>query len=40
MIEVLDNGVVILEHDSTYVRESVSSDVRDQVILRVVEDEQ
>ena len=40
VIEVLDNGVVILEHDSTYVRESVSSDVRDQVILRVVEEEQ
>jgi len=29
----------MLEHDLTYVREAVPPDMRDQVILRVVEDE-
>jgi hypothetical protein len=39
VVEVWDDGLLILEHDLTYVRESVPPDVRDQVILRVVEDE-
>jgi hypothetical protein len=36
---VWEEGLLILEHDLTYVRESVAPDVRDQVILRVLEDE-
>ena len=39
VVEVWDDGLLILEHDLTYVRESVPPDVRDQVILRVVGDE-
>jgi hypothetical protein len=39
VIEVWKEGLLILEHDLTYVRESVPPDMRDQVILRVVEDE-
>ncbi len=39
VVEVWEEGLLILEHDLTYVRESVPPDVRDQVILRVVEDE-
>lgn len=35
--EVWDDGMVILEHDQTYVRESVPPDMRDQVILRVLD---
>ena len=38
-VEVWEEGLLILEHDLTYVRESVAPDVRDQVILRVLEDE-
>lgn len=37
VVEVWDDGLLILEHDQTYVRESISPGVRDQVILRVVE---
>lgn len=37
VVEVWDDGLLILEHDQTYVRESISRGVRDQVILRVVE---
>ncbi len=40
VVEVWEEGLLILEHDSTYVRESVPLGMRDQVILRVVEDEQ
>ena len=39
VIEVWEEGLLILEHDLTYIRESVPPDLRDQVILRVVEDE-
>jgi len=39
VVEVWEEGLLILEHDLTYVRESVPPEVRDQVILRVVEDE-
>ena len=39
VIEVWEEGLLILEHDLTYVRESVPPDMRDQVILRVLEDE-
>ena len=35
--EVLDEGVVVLEHEETYIREIVGPEVRDEVILRVVE---
>jgi hypothetical protein len=35
--EVLDEGVLVIEHEGTYIREIVGPDVRDQVILRVVE---
>jgi hypothetical protein len=37
VVEVWDDGLIILEHDGTYVRESISPGMRDQVILRVVE---
>ena len=36
VVEVWEEGLLILEHDLTYVRESVPPEVRDQVILRVV----
>jgi len=39
VVEVWEEGLLILEHDLTYIRESVAPDVRDQVILRVLEDE-
>lgn len=39
VVEVWPEGLLILEHDLTYVRESVPPDMRDRVILRVVEDE-
>ena len=39
VVEVWDEGLLILEHDLTYIRESVPPDMRDQIILRVVEDE-
>jgi len=39
VVEVWNDGLLILEHDLTYIRESVARDVRDQVILRVLEDE-
>ena len=35
--EVLDGGVLTLEHEETFIREWVSLDARDQVILHVVE---
>lgn len=34
--EVLDDGVVVLEYEDTYIREFVGPDDRDRVILRVV----
>lgn len=34
--EVLDEGVLVLEHEGTYIREIVGPDARDTVILRVV----
>ncbi len=37
VVEVWDDGLLILEHDQTYIRESISPGVRDQGILRVVE---
>lgn len=39
VVEVRDDGLLILEHDQTYVREVVLPGMRDQVILRVVEPE-
>jgi hypothetical protein len=36
VVEVWDDGMLILEHDSTYVRESIAAGMRDQIILRVV----
>jgi hypothetical protein len=36
VVEVWDDGLLIIEHDSTYVRESIAAGLRDQVILRVV----
>ena len=39
VVEVLEEGVVILVHDRSYIRESVPSDARDKVILRVMEPE-
>ena len=39
VVEVWDDGLLILEHDLTYIRESVPPTMRDQVILRVVENE-
>jgi len=39
VVEVWEEGLLILEHDLTYVRESVPPDMRDQVILRVLEPE-
>ena len=39
VIEVWDDGLLILEHDRTYVRESILPGMRDQVILRTVEPE-
>jgi len=35
--EVLEDGVLVLEHESTYIREVVSADARDQVILHIVD---
>jgi hypothetical protein len=37
VIEVWDDGLVILEHEATYVRETVPFAAREKVILRVVE---
>lgn len=37
VVEVWEDGMVILEHDTTYIRESVPQDLRSQVILRVLE---
>lgn len=39
VVEVWADGLVILVHDRTYIRESVPPDARDQVILRVMEPE-
>lgn len=39
VVEVLDEGVLILEHESTYLREVVPVDARDRVVLRVVDRE-
>jgi hypothetical protein len=39
VVEVLEEGIVILVHDRSYIRESVPPDARDQVILRVMEPE-
>lgn len=39
VVEVWEEGLLMLEHDLTYIREAVPPDMRDQVILRVVEDE-
>ena len=40
VVEVWPEGLVMLEHEKTYVREAVPPDQRDKVILRVVETEQ
>ena len=37
VVEVRDDGIIIMEHDRTYVRETILPGMRDQVILRVVE---
>ena len=37
VVEVVEDGVLILEHEATYVREVVPPDARDDVILHVVE---
>lgn len=34
--EVLDDGILVLEHEGTYIREFVTPDARDKVILRIV----
>ena len=39
VVEVWDGGLLMLEHDLTYIREAVPQEMRDQVILRVVEDD-
>ena len=39
VIEVWEEGLLMLEHDLTYIREAVPPDTRDQVILRVVEND-
>jgi hypothetical protein len=39
VVEVWADGLVILVHDRTYIRESVPPDARDQVIHRVMEPE-
>jgi hypothetical protein len=39
VVEVWPDGLLMLEHDLTYVREAVTPDVRDQVILRVMDSE-
>jgi hypothetical protein len=38
--EVLEGGVLIIEHEDTYIRELVPFDARDRVIMRVVEPEE
>jgi hypothetical protein len=40
VVEVWPEGLVMLEHEKTYIREAVPPDQRDKVILRVVETEQ
>ncbi len=37
VVEVWPEGLVMLEHEKTYIREAVPPDQRDKVILRVVE---
>jgi hypothetical protein len=37
VIEVWDDGMLVLEHEDTFVREVVAPDYRDQVILHVVD---
>jgi hypothetical protein len=37
VVEIWDDGMIILRHESTSIRESVVPSVRDQVILRIVE---
>jgi hypothetical protein len=39
VVEVWDEGLLILAHDDTFVRESVPPDMRDKIILLVVEPE-
>ena len=39
VIEVWEEGLIMLEHDQTYIREAVPPATRDQVILRVLDDE-
>jgi hypothetical protein len=39
VVEVWEDDLLILEHDRTYVRESIPPDIRDQVILRVLDPE-
>lgn len=39
VVEVWEEGLVVLVHDQTYIREAVPADARDQVILRVMEAE-
>jgi hypothetical protein len=37
VIELWDDGMLILEHEDTFIREVVAPDYRDQVILHIVE---
>ncbi len=37
VVEVWDEGTIVLEHEETFIREVVPADMRDQVILHVVE---
>lgn len=39
VVEIWDGGLLILEHEETFVRESLPADMRDQMILRVVDPE-
>ena len=39
VIEVWEEGLLMLEYDLTYIREAVPPDTRDQIILRVVEND-
>ena len=40
VVEVWSEGLIMLEHEKTYIREAVPPDQRDKVILRVVEPDQ
>ena len=38
--EVWDDGILVLEHEDTYIREVVAPGYRDQVILHIVDPKQ